>query len=118
MNTQNKTGRKNKTNINVVYPADKHFTINELIASNPDCKPITLRVRLKKMVDSNEIQELGTKHKSKGRPVLIFAKSPVSQSTLEAAKLDEVTFHDSLKISVATITDPSVTVDKAVSVNQ
>jgi hypothetical protein len=119
MNTQNnKTGRKNKTNINVSYPTDKYFTIAELINSNVDCKAITLRVRLKKMVESGEVVELGTKHMPKGRPVLIFAKSPVSQTVLDAAKKDEVTLHDSLKVLVTTISDPVSTSATNMTVNQ
>ena len=52
-----KTDRKNKTNLTVTWPSNV-FTIKELNAQNTDFVEITLRVRMKKAIDSGEITDI------------------------------------------------------------
>ena len=109
MNTQktpNKTGRKNKTKLVVNWPAS-HFTIKELHALNPDFVEITLRVRLQGFLERSEVTELGTLHMEKGRPKLVFAKSPVNAKVIESAKNSGVLFSESTTVKVTDITSPT-----------
>lgn len=106
MNT-NKTGRKNKTKITPVYPVGL-FTYEDFFKLNLDIREITLRSRLKKKTEAGEYTELGTIHRPKGRPALMFAQSPVSPEVLEEARKMEVSFHSTVDVSVLTIATPTV----------
>ena len=47
-----KTTRKNKTNLTIIWPANtEYFTTETLHALNPNFINITLRVRLKKAIE-------------------------------------------------------------------
>lgn len=90
-----KTNRKNKTNLTVTWPsADKYFTIVDLMGTNTDFIPITLRVRLKNAIDDGTVSEIGTIHGGKGRPKLAFAMNPVTEDVLATARQAEVVLHD------------------------
>lgn len=90
-----KTNRKNKTNLTVTWPsADKYFTIADLLETNTDFIPITLRVRLKSAIDDGIVAEIGTIHGGKGRPKLAFAMNPVTEEVLNDARQAEVVLHD------------------------
>ena len=90
-----KTNRKNKTNLTVTWPsADKYFTIIDLMGTNKDFIPITLRVRLKNAIDDGTVSEIGTIHGGKGRPKLAFAMNPVTEEVLATARQAEVVLHD------------------------
>ena len=90
-----KTNRKNKTNLTVTWPsADKYFTIADLLETNKEFIPITLRVRLKNAIDDGTVVEIGTIHGGKGRPKLAFAMNPVTEDVLATARQAEVVLHD------------------------
>jgi hypothetical protein len=90
-----KTNRKNKTNLTVTWPsADKYFTIVDLMETNKEFIPITLRVRLKNAIDDGTVVEIGTIHGGKGRPKLAFAMNPVTEDVLATARQAEVVLHD------------------------
>lgn len=90
-----KTNRKNKTNLTVTWPsADKYFTIADLMETNREFIPITLRVRLKNAIDDGTVAEIGTIHGGKGRPKLAFAMNPVTEDVLATARQAEVVLHD------------------------
>jgi len=90
-----KTNRKNKTNLTVTWPsADKYFTIADLMETNKEFIPITLRVRLKNAIDDGTVVESGTIHGGKGRPKLAFAMNPVTEDVLATARQAEVVLHD------------------------
>ena len=90
-----KTNRKNKTNLTVTWPsADKYFTIVDLMETNKEFIPITLRVRLKNAIDDGTVVEIGTIHGGKGRPKLAFAMNPVTEDVLDTARQAEVVLHD------------------------
>lgn len=90
-----KTNRKNKTNLTVTWPsADKYFTIVDLMETNKEFIPITLRVRLKNAIDDGTVAEIGTIHGGKGRPKSAFAMSPVTEDVLTTARQAEVVLHD------------------------
>ncbi len=90
-----KTNRKNKTNLTVTWPsADKYFTIADLMETNNEFIPITLRVRLKNAIDDGTVAEIGTIHGGKGRPKLAFAMNPVTEDVLATARQAEVVLHD------------------------
>lgn len=83
----NKTDRKNKTNLNVVWPEHgKLFTIKDLHAANPEFVEITLRVRVDRAIKKdNTVTIIGYKNTGKGRPTMILAMSPVSQKMIDDA---------------------------------
>lgn len=104
----NKTIRKNKTKLEVKWP-QSHFTIDELNKLNSEFINITLRVRLKNAIDAKKVVELGTLHVGKGRPKLVFACSPVSDTVVQFARDIGVLMHDCWN---------SVTVSAVPSTNQ
>ena len=109
--TMTKTIRKNKTKLAVNWPAS-HFTIDELNKLNSDFINITLRVRLKTALDEKKVVELGTLNVGKGRPKLVFAVAPVSETTLQSARDNNVLLHDSYN-SVVVATVPTQTAPAA-----
>jgi len=83
----NKTDRKNKTNLVVTWPIDNNwFTIKSLLASNPDFKEITLRVRIDNAVKKEKLVSIiGYKNSGKGRPTMCLAMNPVTKELLNKA---------------------------------
>lgn len=113
-----KTGRKNKTRQELTLPASGHYTIDELCASNVNFVVITLRVRLKKLVNEGKVIELGTIHMAKGRPKIVCATAPVSESTINAARTAGVDFCEKYNVPVLNInsTIPATSTDVSVNV--
>lgn len=107
--TVTKTGRKNKTRLGLKLPPTGIYTITELCSSNPEFVEITLRVRLKKLVSEGKVMELGTIHMAKGRPKLVCATSPVSDSTMKAAVDAGVMFNEKHNIPLINIKDSAPT---------
>lgn len=94
-----KTDRKNKTNLTVTWPTNI-FTIKELNAANPDFVEITLRVRLKKAIESGEVNDVGVLHNGKGRPTIVFVHGTPTEAHIDEAKSREVILKDSLVVNV------------------
>lgn len=94
-----KTDRKNKTNLTVTWPSNI-FTIKELNAANPDFVEITLRVRLKKAIESGEVNDVGVLHNGKGRPTIVFVYGTPTEAHIDEAKTREVILKDSLVVNV------------------
>lgn len=105
-----KTDRKNKTNLTVTWPSNV-FTIKELNASNPDFVEITLRVRLKKALDSGEITDIGVLHNGKGRPTLVFVHGTPTKEHIEEAKSRQVILKNASTVNVIKITNTPSAVD-------
>ncbi len=105
-----KTDRKNKTNLTVTWPSNV-FTIKELNASNPEFVEITLRVRMKKAIESGEITEIGVLHNGKGRPTLVFVYGTPTKEHIEEAKNRQVILKDASTVNVIKITNMPTTVD-------
>jgi hypothetical protein len=105
-----KTDRKNKTNLTVTWPSNV-FTIKELNANNPDFVEITLRVRLKKALDSGEITDIGVLHNGKGRPTLVFVHGTPTKEHIEEAKSRQVILKESPTVNVIKITNVPTAVD-------
>ena len=105
-----KTDRKNKTNLTVTWPSNV-FTIKELNAQNTDFVEITLRVRMKKAIDSGEITDIGVLHNGKGRPTLVFVYGTPTKEHIEEAKSRQVILKDVSSVNVVKITNASTTVD-------
>lgn len=82
--------KKNK-NINWI---DGTFTIGELIKQNDHIIPITLRVRLKKMIENGEVTELGTLPTKMGRPQMLLTKNKVTDDILSEAKSKDIVFNE------------------------
>lgn len=91
--TERKTTRKNKTNLVMTWPSnDQYFTIESLSQLNPDFVNITLRVRLKKAIETDGlVEEIGYKNHGKGRPTKAFAMKPASKEAIEKAIADGIT---------------------------
>ena len=107
MNKEKKTDRINKTKLSVAWPKSL-FTIKELHAENPNFVEITLRVRLKKAIDSGEVCELGTMHNGKGRPTNILVYGPVTQNHIDLAKIRDITLKSEKMLTVANISNKSL----------
>ena len=105
-----KTDRKNKTNLTVTWPSNV-FTIKELNAQNTDFVEITLRVRMKKAIDSGEITDIGVLHNGKGRPTLVFVYGTATNEHIEEAKSRQVILKDVSNVNVIKITNTPTTVD-------
>jgi hypothetical protein len=105
-----KTDRKNKTNLTVTWPSNV-FTIKELNANNPEFVEITLRVRMKKAMESGEITEIGVLHNGKGRPTLVFVYGTPTKEHIEEAKSRQVILKDASTVNVIKITNMPTTVD-------
>ena len=88
----NKTDRKNKTNLNVTWPAvGGCFTLTDLMALNPGFIQITLRVRLDNAIKKDKsVTLIGYKNFGKGRPKMILAMSPITQELLDKAYAEGV----------------------------
>lgn len=92
MKNMNKTDRKNKTNLAVIWPDHgKLFTIKELWKMlNKDFVEITLRVRLDKAIKNKTVAIVGYKNVGKGRPQMILAMNPITQDLLDKAYADGI----------------------------
>lgn len=117
-----KTDRKNKTNLTVTWPTNV-FTIKELNAANPEFVEITLRVRLKKAIESGEVNEMGVLHNGKGRPTIVFVHGTPTEAHIDEAKSREVILKDGLVLNVLNIDSnktptPSTVVTMDVDVNK
>ena len=112
-----KTDRKNKTNLTIKWPTNT-FTIKELNEANPEFVEITLRVRLKKAIETGEVNEMGVLHNGKGRPTIVFVHGTPTQTHIDEAKNREVILKDSVTVNVLTVdaTKPSVN-DKVITLN-
>jgi len=98
----NKNNRKNKMNLVVTWPSNT-FTIEELNNLNPEFKNITLRVRLKKAVEDKQVQEVAYIHNGKGRPKILFACSPVTESHVFEARDRNATTKDGISLTVVEV---------------
>jgi hypothetical protein len=105
-----KTDRKNKTNLTVTWPSNI-FTIKELNAQNTDFVEITLRVCMKKAMESGEITDIGVLHNGKGRPTLVFVYGTPTKEHIEEAKSRQVILKDVSSINVIKITNTPTAVD-------
>ncbi len=86
--------RKNKTNQQIIFPTTPYFTIKELHSLNPKFIEITLRVRLTNDVEDGKVAEIGSLPGGKGRPQKAFSLTPVTQTTLNKARQDNVNLVD------------------------
>lgn len=105
-----KTDRKNKTNLTVTWPSNI-FTIKELNAKNPEFVEITLRVRMKKAIESGEITDIGVLHNGKGRPTLVFVHGTPTNEHIEEAKSRQVILKEASTVNVIKITNAPAAVD-------
>jgi hypothetical protein len=105
-----KTDRKNKTNLTVTWPSNI-FTIKELNAKNPEFVEITLRVRMKKAMESGEITDIGVLHNGKGRPTLVFVHGTPTKEHIEEAKSRQVILKNASTVNVIKITNTPSAVD-------
>ena len=86
-----KTNRKNNKNQVVKWPnKDTYFTIKRLCEMNTDIVEISLRDKLNKARKEKIVEHIGSIHNDIGRPQLIFAMSPVSDSFLKSITDDSI----------------------------
>jgi hypothetical protein len=74
-----------RTTIAIEWPSTGHFTIADLIAKYPDMVEITLRFRVKKAIDLNEISAVGKIKPAIGRPRLVFVKGAATKEAIATA---------------------------------
>lgn len=91
--------KKNK-NINWV---NSTYTIDQLIENNKHIIPITLRVRLKKLIENGDVVELGTIPSKMGRPKLLLYNGKVTMSVLHEAISKNVCLHEKYQIMFDTL---------------
>lgn len=104
-----KTGRKNRTKLEVTLPKSGFYTNESLQEKfNSAFVPITLRVRVKKLVAEGKIVEVGTLHQPKGRPAIIMATTPVSKETWAEIAAAGVLLNEKYSVNVVSIKDAPV----------
>lgn len=87
MNIKNKTGRKNKTKLELVLPSLDYFSTEQLLDSNPDMPKITARTKFKMhYLNAGKIKELGHIQNDMGRPTKVYAAVPISSKVIDSAK--------------------------------
>ena len=91
---------KKKNAVNIEWPSNSHFTIEDIQSKYPDVINITLRFRVKKAVENKEIISIGKIKPAIGRPRIVFAAANPSQQVLEAAKAAGVLFSDEPKAAI------------------
>lgn len=112
-----KTDRKNKTNLTITWPTSI-FTIKELNDKNSEFVEITLRVRLKKAIETGEVSELGVIHNGKGRPTIVFVHGLPTQSHINEAKAKEVILKEGISINVLSVdANKTPSKDTVISIN-
>lgn len=92
------TKKKNTTNIE--WPANSHFTIDDIQSKYPDVVNITLRFRVKKAMEKREIVTIGKIKPAIGRPKIVFAAANPSKEVIDAAKAAGVLFSDEPKAAI------------------
>jgi len=120
-----KTNRQNKTGLTVNWPngfytmdaSESHPNITNLWDQNRHFAAlITLRVRLTNALEDNQVVKLGTIKGGKGRPKLVFANTPVSQETIDAARTAGVVLEDNIPNVVNVMNVSPVTEETSESV--
>ena len=102
--TATKTGRKNRTKLEVTLPKSGFYTNESLYEEfNKGFVPITLRVRVKKLVAEGKVVEVGTLHQPKGRPSIIMATAPISKDTWSAINTAGVMLNEKYSVNVVSI---------------
>jgi len=107
-----KNTRKNKTNQVLNMPKTPYYKLRELFDLNPQFKAeITIRVRHTKEVEDGRVAEIGSMPGGKGRPLKVYAYTPVSQATLTRAKASGMNPVDNVEklINAVSVTTASVT---------
>jgi len=109
--------RKNKTNQSVTWPTTTYFTITDLHKLNPKFVNITLRVRLSNAIKDGNVAEIGAVPGGKGRPQKVFSMTPVTQSTLNKAKADNINLVDNADklVNVINVATPAASVPPVVT---
>jgi hypothetical protein len=74
-----------RNNTLIDWPATGHFTIEDLQQKYPSMVNITLRFRVKKALDANEITAIGKIKPAIGRPKLVFVKGLATKEAIETA---------------------------------
>jgi hypothetical protein len=111
--TSTKTGRKNRTKLTEVLPESGFYTNEMLFALNKSFKEITLRVRVKKLVESGKVLEVGTLHQPKGRPAIVMATAPVSKETWAKIAAAGVLLNEKYSVNVVSIGNTENTTETA-----
>ena len=73
-----------RTTTTIEWPSTGHFTIDDLQQKYPSMVNITLRFRVKKALDLNEISAVGKIKPAIGRPRLVFVKGVATKEALVA----------------------------------
>jgi len=107
--------RKNKTNQALNIPKTPYYTLQDLFAANSHCKiEITLRVRHSALIEEGKVVEIGSISGGKGRPPKVYSLVPVSQTTLNKAKANNITLVDNadklVNVPVINVTTPTAVV--------
>ena len=113
--------RKNRINQVVVWPSTMFFAIErDLLVLNPKFKKITLRVRLANAIKEGKVSEIGTipNPKGKGRPLKMFAMTPVTQNMLNKAKAEDITLVDNAEKLIHVISVNPSSTSSVVTISQ
>jgi len=114
-----KTNRKNNTNQTITWPTtNRHFSIKDLFALNPDMREITLRTKLNEAMAESIVTTIGTKKLELGRSIKILAMNPITQEVLNAAYADGVAKLEDLTKSLVTMTTKTATTPISTANNQ
>lgn len=104
-----KNTRKNKTNQVLNMPKTPYYKLQDLFDINTQFNAeITIRVRHTKEIESGRVAEIGSMPGGKGRPLKVYAYTPVSQATLNRAKAGGMNPVDNVEklINAISVTTP------------
>jgi len=114
--------RKNNPKRELVLPTSVYFTIQDVVKLNPEMLTasksiITIRVRFTKAIEDGQVAEIGSIPGGKGRPQKVFAFTPVTATTLDAAEQSGVTLVDRAREKFVNVVSVSSTPNASVPVN-
>lgn len=105
--------RKNNTKQSLIMPKSPFYTVENLFELNfPRMVKITIRVRLSQKLESNEIAEIGYLTGGQGRPKKVYASMPITQTTLDLAKSQNINLVENVTKLVNVMNIKSKPVDK------
>lgn len=112
----NKSTRKNKTNQVLNIPKTPYYTLRDLFAMNKHFNAeITIRVRHTALIEEGKAIAIGTIPGGKGRPSKVYSLTPVTQTTLNKAKANNIMLVDNadklINVPVINVTSPGAAVN-------
>jgi hypothetical protein len=120
---EKKSESKSATRTKLVINFPDVFTVDDIQAQHPDAVNITLRFRINKAVEEGKVTAVAKIPRQIGRPALIYATTPVTQSKRDSAAqlggigFDEFEIRTTGQVNSAGSTPAATPVPEPVTVN-